>query len=240
MKFSNRASAKITLPAATEHASLNTATTNRVLRNTYLLLALSMVPTVIGAALGVVFNIAAAVSPIIYMILFFVVMFGMQGVIIANRNNSKGIAFLLLFTGLMGFFMGKIIGIALGSFSNGAQLIATAFGGTAAIFFGLAGFATTTKRDFSSPSLGKNLFIGMWMLVIIAVINFFFASSIIALAVSSLFIVIASGLIVFTINRVVRGGEDNYIMATMTIYILLLNLFQSLLHLLMIFAGNRE
>ena len=99
---------------------------------------------------------------------------------------------------------------------------------------------SATKRDLSSPSLGKMLFIGMWMVFIVAVVNSFVGIPALSAAVSAVFIVIASGFILFTVNRVVRGGEDNYIMVTMTLYIMLLNLFQSLLHLLMIFGGNRE
>lgn len=240
-KPSRRAfAAAASIPAATAHSRLDTTTTNRVLRNTYLLLALSMVPTVIGAALGVAFNIITLVGPLLYFLLFMGVMFGMQFVIFANRDNASGVAWMLVFTGLMGYFLGPMLGIALQSFTNGAELIATAFGGTAAIFFGLAGYASTTKRDFSSPSMGRTLFIGMWMLFVIGCVNIYFANSAVALAVSSLFIFIASGFIVFTINRIVRGGETNYILAALTIYIMLLNLFQSLLHLLMIFAGNRE
>lgn len=229
----------VNIPRGVSSARLGVETTNKVLRNTYLLLAITMVPTAIGAVIGAVYPLAAVMG-MWSLLVFFAVMFGMQGLIIANRHSAKGVGWLLLFTFAMGYFIGPIVGFALNSYSNGGALVATAAGGTAAIFFGLAGYATTTKRDFSSMGFGKSLMIGMWMLFVIAMINLFFANSIIALAVSSLFIVIASGFILFTINRVVRGGEDNYIMATMVIYIMLLNLFQSLLHLLMIFAGNRE
>lgn len=218
---------------------LDVATTNRVLRNTYTLLAITLIPTVIGAIVGALFPLMAAIG-LWSLAVFLVALFGLQAMVIKNRNSGAGVGWLLLFTFVMGYFTGPLVGIALGSFSNGAELVALAAGGTAAIFFGLAGYATVTKRNLASPSLGKMLFIGMLMLFTIGIINVFFASSTIALAVSSLFIVIASGFILYTINNVVRGGETNYILATMTIYIMLLNLFQSLLHLLMIFAGNRE
>ena len=157
-----------------------------------------------------------------------------------NRHSIAGIWWLLAFTFVMGYFIGPLVGYALGAYSNGAQLVASRLAGTAAIFFGLAGYATVTKRDFSGPFFRQNIVHRHVMLIAIGVINVFFQSSAIALAVSSLFIVIASGFILFTVNRIVRGGEDNYIMATMVLYIMLLNIFQSLLHLLMFFAGSRD
>ena len=224
----------------TQAGALDSAlATNKVLRNTYMLLGITLLPTIAGAFVGALYPLMAAMGWM-SLIIFMAAIFGMQGMVIKNRNNAAGIGWLLAFTFVMGYFTGPLIGYALGAFSNGAELVAMAIGGTAAIFFGLAGYAMVTKRDFTSPSIGKTLFIGMWMLFIISVGNFFFQSGPVMMAVSSLFIVIASGFILFTINRVVRGGESNYIMATMTIYIMLLNLFQSLLHLLMMFAGNRE
>lgn len=231
---------RYSIPAYTKTARLDAATTNRVLRNTYLLLAITLLPTVAGAAFGAVFPIFAYLGGLVSFIVFMVALFGLQAVIIKNRYRAAGIGWLLLFTFIMGYFIGPTVGFALNSFSNGAELVALAAGGTAAIFFGVAGYASVTKRDFSSMSFGRMLFIGMWMLFAISILNFFFVSSAVTAAVSSLFIVIASGFILFTINRVVRGGEDNYIMATMTIFIMLLNIFQSLLNLLMMFAGNRE
>lgn len=224
---------------ATQHAQLDVATTNRVLRSTYMLLGVTMLPTIVGAFVGALFPLMAKMGWLSIGV-FFIAMFGLQGLVIKNRNSAAGIGWLLVFTFVMGYFIGPMIGYALGEFSNGAELVAMAIGGTAAIFFGLAGYATVTKRNLATPSIGKMLFIGMWMLIIISVGNVFFQSSPVMLAVSSLFIVIASGFILYTINNIVRGGESNYILATMTLYIMLLNLFQSLLHLLMMFAGNRE
>lgn len=221
-------------------ARLDVATTNRVLRNTYNLLAITLLPTIAGAYLGALFPLMSKIGSIPALIVFLVAMFGLQAMVIKNRNNGAGVAWLLAFTLAMGYFVGPLVGFALGSFSNGAELVAMAVGGTAAIFFGLAGYATVTKRDLSSMSFGKMLFIGMWMLFAVAMLNYFFESSAVSLAVSTLFMVIASGFILFTINRIVRGGEDNYILATMTLYVMLLNIFQGLLHLLMIFGGDRE
>lgn len=218
---------------------LDTAATNRVLRNTYLLLALTLLPTIAGAFLGALYPLMAAMGWA-SLIVFFAGMIGFQMMVIKNRNSGAGIAWLLVFTLFMGYFIGPLVGYALGSYANGGELVALAVGGTAAIFFGLAGYASATKRNLASLSLFKTAFIGMWMLVIASVVNYFFLSSAVAMAVSSLFIVVASAFIVYTINNIVRGGETNYILATMTLYVMLLNLFQSLLHLLMAFAGNRE
>ena len=221
-------------------AGLRSATqTNRVLRNSYLLLAITLLPSIVGAYAGAIFPLMAALGWM-SLIVFLAAMFGLQAMVIKNRHSVAGIWWLLTFTFVMGYFVGPLVGYVLGAYTNGAELVATAIGGTAALFFGLAGYASATKRDLSSPSLGKMLFIGMWMVFIVAVINSFVGIPALSAAVSAVFIVIASGFILFTVNRVVRGGEDNYIMVTMTLYIMLLNLFQSLLHLLMIFGGNRE
>lgn len=221
------------------NARLDVATSNRVLRNTFTLLAITLLPTVAGAFTGALFPLMAALGWA-SLLVFMAAIFGLQAMIIRNRNSGAGIAWLLLFTFVMGYFIGPLVGLALGSFSNGAELVALAGGGTAAIFFGLSGYAMVTKRNLASPSFGKMLFIGMWMLFAISLLNVFFASSPVMMAVSSLFIVIASGFILYTVNSIVRGGETNYIIATLTLYVMLLNLFQSLLHLLMIFSGSRE
>ena len=211
----------------------------RVLRSTYLLLGITLLPTVAGAFVGALFPLMAYMGWMA-MLIFLGAMFGLQAMVIRNRDSMAGVGWLLAFTFVMGYFAGPLVGYALGSYSNGAELVTLAIGGTAAIFFGLAGYATVTNRDFAGMSLGKTLFVGMWMAFALSILNFFLEIPALALAVSAVFIVIASGFILFTVNRVVRGGEDNYIMATMVIYIMLLNLFQSLLHLLMAFAGNRE
>ena len=215
--------------------------TNRVLRNSYLLLAISLLPTIAGAALGAVYPIYAYMSPWIVLFAFLGVMFGFQAMIIRNRHSVAGIGWLLGFTLAMGYMIGPSIGFAIGNYSNGAELVATAVGGTAAIFFVLAGYATVTRRNFATPSIAKTLFIGMMMAFVLGIFNsMFFQVSAVSLAISAIFMLISSAYIVYTINNVVRGGETNYIMVTMTLFIMVLNLFQSLLHLLMAFAGNRE
>ena len=215
------------------------AQTNRVLRNAYLLLGITMLPTIAGAFVGALFPLMQHLGWL-SLIVFFAAMFGLQTMVIRNRNSVAGIGWLLVFTFIMGYFFGPMVGYALGSLRNGLEIVATAIGGTAAIFFVLAGYATTTKRNLASPSLGKMLFIGMWMMFVLAILNAFIGIPALSLAISSVFIIIASGFILYTINRVVRGGEDNYILVTMTLYIMILNLFVSLLHLLMAFSGNRE
>ena len=221
----------------------------RVLRNTYLLLGVTMLPTVAGAFAGAAFPLMAALGWM-SLLVFLGAMFGLQAMVIRNRHSMAGVGWLMVFTFVMGYFVGPLLGTALGSYSNGAELVAMAIGGTAALFLGLAGYATATDRfaeygsastrKFISMPLGKFLFIGMWMAFILSIVNSFLLVSSLGLAISAAFIVIASGFILFTVKRVVDGGQDNYILAAMTLYIMLLNLFQSLLHLLMAFAGNRE
>ena len=176
---------RVHIPSHAPTARLGVATTNRVLRNTYLLLAISMVPTVAGAFLGAIYPLMAVLGWA-SIVVFLAGMFGFQALIIRNRYQSAGVFWMLAFTFFMGYFIGPTIGFALGNFSNGAQLVGLAAGGTAAIFFGIAGYASVTERDFSSPSLGKSLFIGMWMLFVLSLLNIFFQSSAVVLAVSSL------------------------------------------------------
>lgn len=209
----------------------------KVLRNTYLLLAISMLPTVVGAALGVTFPLIAFVGFWGYFGIFLAGMFGFQFLVMGNRNSFMGVFWMLAFTMFLGYMIGPMLLLAL-TFSNGVDMIAIAFGGTAAMFFLLAGYATVTSRNFATPGVGKTLFIGMWMAFIMGLIGVAFGLSIISLAISAIFIPIASAYIVFTINSIVRGGETNYIMAAMTIFIMLFNIFQSLLHLLMAFGGR--
>lgn len=211
----------------------------KVLRNTYSLLALTMVPTVIGAVAGVQYPIFSLVGFWPGFLLFMVMLFGLQAMIVRNRNSMAGINWLLLFTFCMGFFLGPMLGYAL-SFSNGVDLIALSFGGTAAIFLVLAGYATTTSTNFATPGIAKVLFIGLMMVIAMWVVGLLFQVPGLSLAISAVMMLIASGYIVYTINSIVRGGETNYILATLTVYIMLYNLFQSLLHLLLAFSGNRD
>lgn len=216
----------------------HTAQQNRVLRNTYALLALSMLPTVAGALLGIQMNFSFfAGSPFIGLLVFmggaFAFMYGIE----KTKNSGMGVVLLLAFTFFMGLMLSRILQVALG-FANGGSLIAMAAGGTGAIFFALAGVASTSKRDFSN--LGKFLFAGVILLLVAMVANIFFQIPALALTISAIAVVIFSAYILYDINRIVQGGEDNYISATLAVYLDVYNVFVSLLHLLMAFAGERD
>ncbi|HKQ28980.1 MAG TPA: Bax inhibitor-1/YccA family protein [Burkholderiales bacterium] len=209
----------------------------KVLRNTYLLLALTMVPTVIGAAIGIQLAPVMMASPIVTVVLMLASVIGLQFGIAAYRNSGLGVALLLLMTGLMGVFLGPLLNVAL-SLRNGTQLVSYAALGTGAIFLVMGGIATTTKRDFSF--MGKFLFVGMIALLIAMLANMFLQIPALALTISTLVIVVFSLFLLYDLNRIVRGGETNYVMATTGVYLSLINIFSSLLHLLMAFSGDRD
>lgn len=211
---------------------------HRVLRNTYALLALSMVPTIAGALLGVQLKFSfLAGNPFIAFMLFLGVAFGFMWGIERTKNSGMGVALLLGFTFLMGLMLSRILQAALG-FSNGGTLIAMAAGGTGAIFVALAGVAATTKRDFSN--LGNFLFSGVILLLVAIVANIFFQIPALALAISAVAVVLFSAYILYDINRIVQGGETNYITATLAVYLDIYNVFVHLLNLLMAFTGDRD
>ncbi|NOT17473.1 MAG: Bax inhibitor-1/YccA family protein [Sulfuriferula sp.] len=211
---------------------------NKVLRNTYMMLALTMIPTIIGAYMGMSINFSfMAQHPILSMLGMLAVMFGVFMGIAANRNNALGVVLLLAATGLFGLMLGPVLQAAL-HFSNGAQLIAMAAGGTGAIFFTLATIATVTKKDFSF--MGKFLFVGLIMLVLASLANAFFHIPVASLAISAIAIMLFSGYILYDISQIIHGGETNYVMATLAIYLDIYNIFVNLLNLLMALAGNRD
>ena len=211
---------------------------NKVLRNTYLLLALSLVPTVVGAYVGTHLDFSfMAGHPLLYTLGMFAVVMGLGWGIAANRNSGLGVALLLAMTLFLGVMLGPILQVAL-RFANGPQLIALAAGGTSVIFFALAGLATVTKKDFSF--LGKFLFIGLILLLVAMVANAFLHIPALALTLSVIAILIFSGYLLFDVSRVVNGGETNYVMATLAIYLDIYNIFVNLLYLLMALAGNNR
>ena len=221
-----------------QSAQVDALQQNRVLRNTYLLLALSMIPTVLGAWIGVQMGISLFAGRSMWSFLgFMAVAFGFMWGIERFKNSGVGVALLLSFTFFMGLMLSNILQVALG-FSNGAALIATAAGGTGAIFFTLAGIATVTKKDFGF--LGKFLFVGLVILLLASLANVFFQLPVISLAVSGVALLVFSGYILYDISRVVTGGETNYISATLAVYLDIYNLFVHLLNLLMILAGRRD
>ena len=217
---------------------VNTLQQNRVLRNTYLLLALSMLPTVLGAMIGVQMRFSFfAGSPLVSFLLFLGIAFAFMWGIERTKHSAMGVVLMLGFTFFMGLMLSRILQVALG-FSNGGALIATAAGGTGAIFFTLAGVATVTKKDFSF--MGKYLFIGMVVVLLAALANVFFQIPALSLTISALVVMIFSAYILYYISRILNGGEDNYITATLAVYLDIYNVFVSLLNLLMAFAGNRD
>ena len=219
-------------------APVYTLDQNRVLRNTYGLLGLTMIPTVIGAFVGLGTNFAfLAHSPLVGSLLMLAVMFGLMFAVSATRNSSLGILFLLAFTGVSGWFLGPILQVAL-HLRNGPELIGIAAGGTGAIFLSLAGFATVSKRDFGF--MGNFLFVGLILLVIASLANIFLHVPAASLVISAIAILIFSGYILFDVSQIVHGGETNYIMATLTLYLDIYNIFVNLLSLLMALSGDRD
>ena len=207
----------------------------KVLRNTYLLLALTMVPTLIGAFIGMGSTGFVVAHPGISTIVMLAAVIGLQFGIAANRNSGVGVALLLLMTGILGWWLGPMLNFALAT-QNGAQLVGYAAAGTGIIFFAMGAVATTTKRDFSF--MGKFLFVGMWALVIAMVANIFLQIPALALTLSTLVIVVFSLFLLYDLNRIVRGGETNYVMATTGVYMSLYNIFANLLFLLTALTGN--
>jgi len=217
--------------------SLST-TQNKVLRNTYALLGLTMIPTVIGAVVGTSMNFTfAAQHPIMFALGSLAVMFGLFFGIQANRNSSIGVVLLLLLTGVMGVMLGPILQYAL-HFNNGSQLVGLSAAGTGIIFLTLAGIATTTKKDFSF--MGKFLMIGLILLIVASLANLFFAIPAFSLALSGVAVLLFSGFILYDVSRIVTGGETNYVMATLALYLDIYNLFVNLLQLLLAFAGGDD
>ena len=217
--------------------STTVAARNRVLRNTYWLLALSMVPTVLGAWVGVATGIASAMTPGISLMVFMGGAFGFMYAIEKTKESAAGVPVLLAFTFFMGVMLSRLVGNVLG-LANGASLIMTAFAGTGAIFLGMATLSSIIKRDLSS--MGKFLFIGAIMLLVVGVANFFIQSSALMITLSVLAIGIFSAFILYDLKRVQDGYETNYITATLGVYLSIYNVFQSLLLLLGIGGGKDE
>ncbi len=210
---------------------------NRVMRNTYLLLALTMVPTVIGAMVGMATSAIIMQHPIMWMFGMLAAVIGLQFAIGAYRNSAIGIALLLLMTFILGWWLGPLLTIAL-SMRNGPQLVGYAAVGTGLIFLVMSTIATTTRRDFSF--MGKFLFVGMIVLLIAMVANAFLHIPALALTISSLVIVVFSLFLLHDVSRIVNGGETNYVLATTGVYMSLFNIFSNLLNVLMMLTGDRD
>lgn len=212
------------------------AVRNRVLRNTYWLLALSLVPTILGAWVGVATGITYALHGGLGLLVFLGGAFGFMYAIEKTKNSAAGVPVLLAFTFFMGLMLSRLIGAVLG-FSNGAELVMTAFAGTAMVFFAMASLSTMIKRDLSG--MGKWLFVGAIMLLAAIVLNLFFQSTAAMLAISTLMVGLFSAYMLYDLKRIVDGGETNYISATLALYLDIFNVFQGLLALLG-FAGGDD
>ncbi|HSO05950.1 MAG TPA: Bax inhibitor-1/YccA family protein [Pelomicrobium sp.] len=211
---------------------------NRVLRNTYWLLGLSLIPTAVGALVGMQFSWSfLQANPILFALGFLGVFYGMIFAIEKNRDSSVGVYLLLGFTFLMGLMLAPLLKVALG-LANGGQLVALAAGGTGVAFFGLSAVATTTKRDFGF--LGNFLMVGVLIAIVAIVANIFIGSPVLHLTLAGVIMLLSAGLILWQLNAIVRGGETNYVSATLTLYVSVYNLFSTMLQLLMAFAGQRE
>lgn len=212
--------------------------TNKVLRNTYALLGLTMIPTVIGAFIGMSLNFAFAQQhPFIFAIGAMAVIYGMFAAVTANRNSSLGVVLLLGLTFLLGLMLGPILQHAL-HLRNGSQIVGLAAGGTGIILLTLASIATTTKKDFSF--MGKFLLVGIILLIVASLANIFLHIPAMTLALSAIGVILFSGFILYDVSRIVNGGETNYVMATLSLYMSIYNLFTSLLQLLMGLMGGDD
>lgn len=209
---------------------------NKVLRNTYMLLAVTLIPTAIGALLGANLPMTfLRTNPILSLFAILAIFYGWIWAIERNRNSGLGVALLLGFTFFLGVLLGPVLQRVLG-FANGGQLVAMAAGGTALTFFGLSAVAANAKRDFSG--MGRFLLVGFVVIMLAVVANVFFQIPALALTILAAFIIFSSMIILYQVNAIVRGGETNYISATLTLYVGIYNLFSSLLQLLGIFGGD--
>ena len=221
------------LPGASQDLALQQ---HKVLRNTYMLLALTLIPTVIGAAIGTNIDLSfMRASPVLSFFAILAVFYGWIYAIERNKESALGVVLLLGFTLFLGLLLGPLLQRVLG-FNNGVQLVMMAAGGTAAVFFVMAGIASSTKRDFSG--LGNFLMVGVVIIMLAVVANVFLASPMLYLVLLGGFVLLSSLMILWQVNAIVRGGETNYVSATLTLYVSIYNLFSSLLQLLGLGGSN--
>ena len=221
------------MPGATQDFALQQ---HKVLRNTYMLLALTLIPTVIGAAIGTNIDVSfMRTSPILSLFAILGIFYGWIYAIERNKESALGVVLLLGFTMFLGLLLGPLLHKVLG-FKNGTELVMMAAGGTAAVFFVMAGVASSTKRDFSG--MGNFLTVGAVIIMLAVVANAFLASPMLYLVLIGAFVLFSSLMILWQVNAVVRGGETNYISATLSLYVSIYNLFSSLLQLLGLGGSN--
>ena len=207
--------------------------TNKVLRSTYFLLSLTLL---FSAAMAVASVVTNASSPGI--IITLVGMYGLMFLTQALRNSVWGLVAAFAFTGFMGYLLGPILNLYIREFSNGGELIATAFGATGAVFLGLSAYVVSTRKDFSY--LAGFIMAAVIGALVLCVLGLFFHAPMLSLVISFLFVLIASGMILFETSQIIQGGETNYIMATISLYVAIYNLFISLLQIFAAFGGNRN
>ena len=226
-----------TLPSADYGYGISQEQRHKVMRNTYWLLALSLLPTVLGAWLGVATGITQSLRGGVGLIVFMGGAFGFMFAIEKTKNSAAGVPVLLGFTFFMGLMLSRLIGMVLG-FKNGPDLIMTAFAGTAGVFFVMASLASVIKRDLSG--MGKWLMVGALVLMVGGIINVFVGSGVGMMVISMLAIGIFSAYMLYDLKQILDGGETNYISATLALYLDIFNVFQSLLALLGIMGGERD
>src|SRR6056297_955956 len=215
--------------AGTIHAGVED--TSKVLKNTYLLLAATLLFSAATAGVAMVTGMPP-LNP-------FIVLAGYFGLLFATmktRNSAMGLFFVFALTGFMGLTLGPIISLYLTALPNGSEVVMTALGTTGLAFVGLSAYAVKSKRDFSF--LGGFLLVGILGAFLLGIFAYLFSMPMLSLAVSGMFVIAMAGLILYQTSEIVRGGETNYIMATVTLYVSIYNLFTSLLHLLGVFGGD--
>jgi len=212
------------------HAQTAVLATNKVIRNTYTLLSMTLLFSALTAALSMALNL-----PHPGLLLTLGGYFGLLFATARFRNSSLGLAFVFALTGFMGYTLGPILNAYL-ALPNGGQIVMTAMGGTGVIFLGLSGYALTTRKDFSF--MGGFLMVGILVAFLAGLGAVFFEMPGLSLAVSSMFVLLMAGLILYETSNIIHGGETNYIMATVTLFVAIFNLFTSLLHLLGFMNGD--
>jgi modulator of FtsH protease len=204
--------------------------TNRVLKNTYMLLSMTLVFSAISAGAAMAFNLSHGTGMILML-----VGFGLLFVVHRTADSSKGLIAIFAFTGVMGASLGPMLNYYM-AMANGPALVMQALGGTAVVFFGLSGYALTTRKDFSY--MGGFLFVGLLVAVVASIANIFLHIPALSLSISAAVVMIMSGLILYDTSRIINGGETNYIRATVSLYLDIYNLFIHLLHLLSALSGD--
>lgn len=207
--------------------------TNKVLRNTYILLSLTLLFSAVTASVAMAMN-ATPMNPLIMMACYFGLLFAVS----AFQNTGLGLLMVFLLTGFLGYTLGPVLTAVITNFNNGAQLVATSFGATGVIFLALSGYVMSTRSNFSY--LGGFLFVGFCVAILAVIANIFMQIPMLQLILSAVIVLLASGMILYETSNIIHGGETNYIMATVSLYVALFNIFINLLHIFTALAGQRD